>query len=290
MITVASWNTYCAPTMPGRRQRKQQILEELSCLKDADIILFQELNCLTGGPLAKFTFAKKKREEKHRHLMRFLEYLAVLEGKFFHSGRRQFFFDNYEDIKEKLSSFDFNHFEESAPSNGGLNEGLFIASKFKLHNVVKVPMDSDTVHAPGVIKVEFAFKRKTITLLNCHLLPSLPNTKISYRLTNLLNSLFRKNTVLIRAEQIKKICASLHQQPLIWGGDFNIHEHSEEFVFHFGQKNSIQRGKNISSHNYTCGNQKIDHILTSHHFKSNTYRIIQNETSDHNILIAQLKI
>ena len=180
----------------------------------------------------------------------------------------------YNNMKEFDEFFEDNGYQVVAShSDKYVSSGLFIAVKgyYNITSIQDYKLSSDIIHSPGLLYIKMrTIDNEEIGIYNLHLVPSLPNTTIIYKLVNLLNRIFRKKPNSIRLENYSKINNIIkinEDKQIFMLGDFNEKMNTAQYnfmmnLFNINNIKSIKFDDNVTN---TCleENVIIDYIFTN---------------------------
>jgi hypothetical protein len=268
-MKIISFNTFLAPSMPSRFNRKMLIVKKVISWMDdnVDVISLQELNDFALGIFGflfyKYCFYLYFGE----FLQRFFDIIFIIEGYIFP-------FYNYDNTKEFFDAVDFYNLSnenkyyiiKSKISKRGINGGLVIISKFPIKGHISVNLPSDNIHAPSLLCTILDDKKnnKDILYINSHLIPKLNNYTYMYTFVNFVNYICRHNIESLQKLNIDLLkttikCFINNNIDIYATGDFNIKKKITPDMYEY-LINSI---KLIDATN----SRESCYICTQHHIK-----------------------
>ena len=262
-LNVITWNTFCSPSMYGRIKRKKNVcklIKEFS--KIAEIVILQEITSFRIGKFHSSIYTKFKQLYNYSPLLLVLDYLSIIEGKYF-PGK---VWNNHKDIINIGKKCGYKYSIASPLPKNYLNSGLVILSKYPLRGIKYVKMEGDTIHIPGAIitKVNLG-QDKEYEIGNVYFVPSLRNFKFSYIICNIMNFFSEKKPIELRKQAVNALKEQVIGGKVIIGGDFNIKKNTIEYLEMLktlNLKDSTKRNR-IKNSNFLFIERQIDYILTS---------------------------
>ena len=198
-MIIASWNTYLAPLMPDRDIRLPRVLATLTRIirdQGADVLVLQELHgyargplgtCLAGAGAACAAWARRWCGDGVSHALQVvIESMCVLEGALCPIS----YFSPYRQAVIRHCAVHGLTFASPIvrQAQGQLGDhGILVVSRRPCTQVESHPLPCDMIHTPGAVR--FNVQGCPVALWGVHLLPRLPDTKWTYRVTNALNQL-----------------------------------------------------------------------------------------------------
>lgn len=286
-MKIISWNTYLAPTMPDRFNRKKEIVYELEkwIKQDISIIALQEVNDMNVGLFGYIYFTFELFNYFNIFFQRIFDFIFVFEGFIL----PLFYYNNSEEIEVLAKKYNYS-FVKSTKKNIGINGGLVVISKYIYNKHINFYLSSDIIHIPNLLYIEY----DNLLFVNNHFLPNLPNYTFIYILVNILNYICCINIQKKQIENINtlKTITSLKYKNKYVVGDFNIKKKKDSELYNY----LIKQTKLTDSVNYICtehhlgcndgeyGHEEdqIDYILSNKKPKQNCIRIENmKHLSDH---------
>jgi hypothetical protein len=231
-MKVISFNSFSAIKMYDRLSRRQTIPRVVSRWVnkyDPDVILLQEFNSWTYGPITLLLSFLTPIISIFPILIAILDVLMILEGLIL----PWFVYDNKTFIISELERMGFQVIKTRDPEKY-CDGGLIIASRhpMDLSSQKEIVMKTNRLHWSTILGVNIKYNNETVRIYNCHLIPSLPDDiGWFYWLCNCINVYFGDDIDLLRDGQIKRMAEEIknYDLPAIIGGDFNITYDSADY-------------------------------------------------------------
>lgn len=230
-MKIISWNTYLAPTMPGRFTRKHmvvdKVIEWIYETKDnnvSDIIALQELNDFTIGIFGYLYYTFKLYLFCNILMQRFFDIIFILEGfvtPFWTYNNSAELYEAINVYNNEVSNKCKYHITKSRGNYHGLNSGLVIISRELPISHFSVYLPTDLIHSPGLLYVLF----DDFIFVNNHLLPDLLNYNCMYKFVNAINYMCCIKTKILQEKNIltlRNIIRAIPKDQIFIAGDFNI--------------------------------------------------------------------
>ncbi len=232
-IQVVTWNTYMAPLMPDRVDRRQDLHRALLRwdAEQVDLVLLQEMHNFSAGPISYLIYRLLLIIcGIPSWLQRWMDLLMILEGylcPLFEVNLRN------PTIDFVRSQTRFTTMIQGSRKWGlGLDSGLMILSRHPVYSMTtqEYVFPLDIIHYPGYLTAKFQIHDEMWHVVNAHLLPLHDNSNFMYRVANVINQfLFWRPSFAMQKDQISALLALLEERqcaPTIFGGDFNLERHS----------------------------------------------------------------
>jgi hypothetical protein len=238
-MRVISFNTFLAPTMRGRFNRKVKINKAIHewLIEGVDVIGLQEVNSFTIGMLGWLYFYFQLYHFLHEELARLIDVLLIVDGYLFPLGVYNNTYE-LEHIIDQHNIIQVNPMEKyyiykSDIPKRGVSSGVVTIIKYKPETIAIDTLPSDIIHKPGYICIKY----KNNIIFNAHFIPNLPNKNLIYRLVNWINSKYGINKKQIRlnniatAHSIVLSMISRSDDNILMIGDYNICRVSESSLY-----------------------------------------------------------
>jgi hypothetical protein len=266
-MKIISFNTYLAPTMPNRFFRKNGIIKKINnwMHQGIDVISLQEMNDFKIGLFGYIYYNYMLYNYCNIFFQRFFDLLYIFEGILF----PLYLYDNSVELKIEVDKFNLStnnkyYFIKSEEKKRSFSGGLVILSLHKPILNKTFYLKTDCVHCPSILYTKFINLKQNIifNILNLHLIPSLENHNIFYKIVNFLNNIniynLQKNNIENLINFISKniYMSENIKQNIFISGDFNIKKNKQKELYDYLVKNiypiGIQDNTLSNSTNFTC--------------------------------------
>jgi endonuclease/exonuclease/phosphatase family metal-dependent hydrolase len=277
--------------MPDRLIRRREIHAVLERYADKlDVIALQEMRSFNTGIFFYIIYRMCKSLSRYMpKLFTILDYLMMIEGFIF----PLITVDNLGETVAFLKDLGFQYSFSSPRPAYYMNSGLIISSRYPIVDASSSYLARDTVHRPGMISICIEVHGLRCQIVTCHLVPSLDDETIPYRICNALNAVFRRKPHSLRAQSIACMRDCLLPGNVILAGDMNIarsdEDEYERMIMALDLKNTSN--DRFVTHDTGSSEKQIDYILVSREMAVRSFGVLSSVTvSDHFPLMAEVGI
>jgi hypothetical protein len=211
----------------------------MSWLKNdnVDIVALQEMNSYTIGPIGWLYYRFGLYKYLSPTIQAITDGLLILEGyilpvsTYDHTTLLQYDIDAYNISKRhdepKITMV------KSNDRYRGVNGGLVVVSKYRPIADITIPLQSDFIHIPTSLYVEYD---DGTVVINTHIVPKLPNYTIIYRVVNIINYILGYNSDTLQRGNIDTLSSIIKYadtNSMTVVGDFNIKKHLDPAMYRY---------------------------------------------------------
>jgi endonuclease/exonuclease/phosphatase family metal-dependent hydrolase len=225
-MKIITWNTFLAPTMWDRHNRKNLLKPILQDWfnRGVDIIALQEVNSYMTGPVSYFLYWVLFLAKIHNpYILHVLDIFASFEGYLLPI----FCIDISTQIENECKEIGYNSIIRSPRPYYTINGGLMIICRNTYAHKIDIEyLDADVFQIPSVLSAVVEFNdHRQINISTCHLISVLDsNVHYTYRVLNILSSIFNKPSHVAQRKNISSLIEHIDRNDIdILLGDFNIH-------------------------------------------------------------------